>query len=56
MTIHGAGHMAPQFRPAESYLGIFNWLFKRDLFAEHAEYIWKWKRDREKSAIISNLS
>ena len=25
-TVHGAGHMAPQFKPAETYHLIFNWL------------------------------
>jgi carboxypeptidase C (cathepsin A) len=28
-TIHGAGHMAPQFKPKETYHLIFNWLFQR---------------------------
>jgi len=30
-TIHGTGHMAPQWKRAETYLLIFNWLFGRDL-------------------------
>jgi hypothetical protein len=25
-TVHGAGHMAPQFKPAQTYHLIFNWL------------------------------
>ena len=25
-TVHGAGHMCPQFKPAETYHLIFNWL------------------------------
>lgn len=25
-TVHGAGHMTPQYKPAESYHLIFNWL------------------------------
>ena len=25
-TVHGSGHMAPQFRPKETYHLIFNWL------------------------------
>lgn len=31
MTIHGAGHMAPQFKRPETYYGVFNWLFERPL-------------------------
>jgi hypothetical protein len=31
MTIHGAGHMAPQFKRAECYYGVFNWLLNRPL-------------------------
>ena len=27
MSIHGAGHMAPQAKRAETYTGVFNWLF-----------------------------
>jgi len=30
-TVHGAGHMTPQFKPRESYWLIFNWLFERDI-------------------------
>jgi hypothetical protein len=30
-TIHGAGHMAPQFKPMETYHLIFNWLFERPI-------------------------
>lgn len=26
MTIHGAGHMVPQFRPSQAYYAIFNWI------------------------------
>lgn len=25
-TVHGAGHMTPQYKPAASYRLIFNWL------------------------------
>jgi len=25
-TVHGAGHMAPQFKPQETYHLLFNWL------------------------------
>ena len=25
-TVHGAGHMAPQFKPAQTYHLIFNWI------------------------------
>lgn len=25
-TVHGAGHMAPQFKRAETYHLIFNWI------------------------------
>jgi serine carboxypeptidase-like clade 1 len=28
-TVHGAGHMAPQFKPKETYHLLFNWLFQR---------------------------
>jgi hypothetical protein len=31
MTIHGAGHMAPQDKRSETYTGIFNWMFNRPL-------------------------
>ena len=30
-TIHGTGHMAPQWEPEESYYVIFNWLFNRTI-------------------------
>lgn len=30
-TIHGAGHMAPQFKPKETYHLLFNWLFQRPI-------------------------
>ena len=30
-TVHGAGHMSPQDKRAETYHLIFNWLFKRDI-------------------------
>lgn len=30
-TIHGAGHMAPQFKPKETYHLIFNWLFQKTI-------------------------
>jgi len=30
-TVHGAGHMVPQWRRAESYYLIFNWLFGRPI-------------------------
>jgi serine carboxypeptidase-like clade 1 len=25
-TVHGAGHMAPQFKPPQTYHLVFNWL------------------------------
>lgn len=31
VTIHGAGHMAPQDKRPETYHAIFNWLFKRGI-------------------------
>jgi serine carboxypeptidase-like clade 1 len=31
LTIHNAGHMAPQDKREESYHGIFNWLFQRPI-------------------------
>lgn len=31
MTIHGAGHMAPQDKRDQTYTGIFNWMFNRPL-------------------------
>lgn len=30
-TLHGAGHMTPLLKPAETYHLIFNWLFGRPL-------------------------
>jgi hypothetical protein len=39
MTIHGAGHMAPQFKPAETYYGIFSWLFGREPFSTMQDVI-----------------
>lgn len=30
-TIHGCGHMAPQWKRPETYHLIFNWLHKRDI-------------------------
>lgn len=30
-TVHGAGHMAPQFKPPQSYHLIFNWIFERPI-------------------------
>ena len=30
-TVHGAGHMAPQFKPPQTYHLVFNWLFERDI-------------------------
>lgn len=30
-TVHGAGHMAPQFKPPQTYHLVFNWLFDRDI-------------------------
>jgi serine carboxypeptidase-like clade 1 len=30
-TIHGAGHMAPQWKPAETYYLVFNWLFNKTI-------------------------
>lgn len=31
VTIHGAGHMAPQDKRPETYHAIFNWLFQRGI-------------------------
>ena len=30
-TVHGAGHMAPQFKPPQTYHLVFNWMFDRDI-------------------------
>ena len=30
-TVHGAGHMAPQFKPPQSYHLIFNWMLGRPI-------------------------
>ena len=30
-TVHGAGHMAPQFKPVETSHLIFNWLFQKPI-------------------------
>mmetsp|Transcript_4413 Transcript_4413/g.6450 ORF Transcript_4413/g.6450 Transcript_4413/m.6450 type:complete len:291 (-) Transcript_4413:38-910(-) len=30
-TIHGAGHMAPQYKPEATYHAIFNWINREDL-------------------------
>ena len=30
-TIHGAGHMAPQWQRAKTYHAIFNWIKGKDL-------------------------
>ena len=30
-TIHGAGHMTPQFKPAETYYVLFNWLKNKQI-------------------------
>ncbi len=30
-TIHGVGHMAPQWKREETYYLIFNWLFNKDI-------------------------
>jgi carboxypeptidase C (cathepsin A) len=30
-TVHGAGHMAPQFKPPQTYHLVMNWLFNRDI-------------------------
>ena len=31
LTIHGAGHMAPQSKRPQSYYAIFNWMFNRTI-------------------------
>jgi carboxypeptidase C (cathepsin A) len=33
-TVHGAGHMAPQFKPPQTYKLIFSWLQKKNEFAD----------------------
>lgn len=30
-TVHGAGHMAPQFKPPQTYHLVMNWIFGRDI-------------------------
>ena len=30
-TVHGAGHMAPQYKREETYHLVFNWIFGRPL-------------------------
>ena len=30
-TVHGAGHMAPQFKPPQTYHLVFGWMFDRDI-------------------------
>jgi hypothetical protein len=30
-TVHGTGHMVPQWKRAEAYYLVFNWLFKRPI-------------------------
>jgi serine carboxypeptidase-like clade 1 len=30
-TVHGAGHMAPQFKREQTYYLIFNWLYERKI-------------------------
>ena len=30
-TVHGAGHMAPQFKPPQTYHLVFNWMLGRDI-------------------------
>jgi len=30
-TVHGAGHMAPQFKPPQTYHLIFNWLNQTEI-------------------------
>jgi hypothetical protein len=31
--VHGAGHMAPQFKPPQTFYLIFNWLNEKKEFA-----------------------
>jgi len=30
-TVHGAGHMAPQFKPPQTYHLVMNWIMGRDI-------------------------
>jgi hypothetical protein len=30
-TVHGAGHMAPQFKPRETFHLVMNWLLEKDI-------------------------
>jgi serine carboxypeptidase-like clade I len=30
-SVHGAGHMAPQYKPPQTYHLVFNWLYQRDI-------------------------
>jgi len=30
-TVHGAGHMAPQFKPPQTYALVFGWMFDTDI-------------------------
>jgi hypothetical protein len=30
-TVHGAGHMAPQFKPPQTYHLVFNWMLDREI-------------------------
>ena len=30
-TVHGAGHMAPQFKPPQTYHLVMNWILGRDI-------------------------
>jgi carboxypeptidase C (cathepsin A) len=30
-SVHGAGHMAPQFKPAETFHLISNWIADKDI-------------------------
>lgn len=33
-TVHGAGHMAPQFKPPQTYKLIFSWLQEKNEFTK----------------------
>merc|ERR1711997_1319077 len=33
-TVHGAGHMAPQFKPPQTYKLIFDWLSQKNEFTK----------------------